>query len=340
MTASYRLVLRVDATPVTGLGHAVRVAGIVEELPKPIHIIVVGRGAALRALFPNAEHHEVPDDTTPLVDLARAHKAAGVLVDLPSHEGRVWTDPQDGGPYVIVINDYGGPIKADLIVNGTVLDEYHQYPLMTDTRRLLLGPRYTMIRMAFGRTPWREDRTSGVVIVAGSGTRAAEWTTLLTGAAVNRTSWGAITVVVGATFADIVGLQRKCDQIGVVLKVGLSGEELASTLADARVALITGGMIVYEALAVGVPAVVFPQLPDMPPEVTWLAARGCILDLGYDGGMNPAAVSAAVTRLLSDPALAKDMSARSRRLIDGRGIARAAEAIATLLRVPAAPRTA
>lgn len=106
---------------------------------------------------------------------------------------------------------------------------------------------------------------------------------------------------------------------------------MAEIFAATSVALITGGMVVYEALASGIPAVVFPQEKNLIPETRWLASKGAVLSLGFDGGMDMNRVSEAVSRLLDDKHLSSDMSQRQRSLIDGRGMARAAKAISELL---------
>jgi spore coat polysaccharide biosynthesis predicted glycosyltransferase SpsG len=207
---------------------------------------------------------------------------------------------------------------------------------MADTGRILKGPSYCLVRPAFGRTVWRgASATHGVVIVAGSGPRAGQWGEIVTGDGIDRGTWGPLTVVVGQTFARLDALRDQCARIGADLKIGVTAETLAETLASRRLALITGGVIVYEAMAVGVPAVVIPQVENLIAEAKWFAAHGCIHDLGFDAGMNPAVVASAVTRLLTDQQLANDMSTQSRRTIDGRGIIRAAAAITDLLRASA-----
>jgi len=103
-------------------------------------------------------------------------------------------------------------------------------------------------------------------------------------------------------------------------------------LSQASVALITGGMIVYEALAVGVPAVVFPQIQNLIPEAKWFAQRGCIVDLGYENGMDINLVSKSVDKLLESSSDRVAMSNLQRAVIDGHGMGRAAAEIDGLLR--------
>ena len=324
-----RLLIRVDATPETGLGHAARVAAVVEAMGVRPELVIAGEGDALPTLFSGGA---IVSSERDLAALASRHKADGILVDLPSYDDVALPAPVAGSPPLILIDDWGGKMQADLIVCSSVRSTSSDYPTMSDPARVLTGPSYCLVRPPFGRTHWRGDAAGGVVVVAGSGLRAQEWLDVLTGPALDRGEWTSLTVVVGATFGGRDTLARQCDRIGATLIVGAGAEALAAAMAGARVALVTGGMTVYECLAVGVPTVVFPQLPNLVQEAAWFSQRDCIENLGFDAGMEPTTVSAAVARLLTDQALAKHMSVRARSMIDGRGAFRVAESITQLLR--------
>ncbi len=329
MGQANRLLIRVDATPDSGLGHAVRVSSILEAMGERPDVVIAGAGDPLAAYFPGAEIVPPAQD---LGALAARHKSDGILVDLPAYHGVDLPSTSQGSPPLILIDDWGGTMRADLIVCGSLRSTPADYPAMTDPARILTGPSHCLVRSAFSRTPWRGSAAKGVAVVAGSGPRAQEWLRLLTGPHIDRGGWGAMTVVVGAAFPGLDVLAAQCERIGAALRVGLDADALAATMADARLALVTGGMTVYECMAVGVPTVVFPQLTNLVEEAAWFSERGCIENLGFDGGLEPAAVAAAAARLLTDHALAKHMSERARGLIDGRGALRVAGSIIHLLR--------
>jgi len=168
-------------------------------------------------------------------------------------------------------------------------------------------------------------------MVVGSGEGAARWAFFLVSSAIDRTGWGRPRLVVGAAFPERSVLAAACAAAGVELLVGLGAADLAALLASASVALITGGMIVLEALAVGVPAVVYPQVANLGPEARWLAARGGIIDLGAEGGFEAAVIRVAVNTVLGDREVAAKMSHCQRRLIDGLGAERTAASVLALL---------
>ena len=333
------VVIRVDADHSIGLGHAVRCAALAEALTEAsgggVAVTVVGAGTVLPGLFPGGQVLAIAaDDDDAFARILAEREPAAVVIDHPHRVGswvrRVRQTRPDAA--VVVIDDEGGERDADLVINGTVPDAYHHYSGLPERARMLLGPCYTLLRPAFGRVSWSpppaDSADAGVVMVVGSGARATRWVTFLLSKAVDRSGWGARPrLVVGAAFPEPAALAKACDAAGLSLAVGLGAVDLASALVSASVALITGGMIVCEALAVGVPMVVYPQEANLVPEARWLAARGCLIDLGAEGGFQALAVQAAVAALRGDRDRAEAMSRCQRRLMDGRGAERVAVAL-------------
>ena len=342
-TGHAQVLVLLEADHEIGLAHAIRVSAILDLLRSPHRVTVAGAGALLAEFFPGQRLLPVSvEDHGTFFSLIAETKADLVLVDHPRPGPGFWRGLGTvvRGIPVAAIDDEGGDVDADLVINGTVLDQYHHYPQLRAQARLLLGGEYSLIRPVFGATPWRNPREPSVLIVVGSADRARDWALQLVSGKVDLSNWGEVSMVVGRAFPEMPRLQRNCDALGVRLESGLSGERMAAAMSQAGVALITGGMIVYEALAIGVPAIVFPQIENLIPEAQWLARHGCIIDLGYDGGTNADLVAAAVSRLLSSPSERLAMSSAQRATIDGRGMARASQAIDELLADHALGRTA
>ena len=133
-----------------------------------------------------------------------------------------------------------------------------------------------------------------MTIVVGSGHRAAEWALSLAAGEVDTGDWGDATMIVGGTFPDIDELRARCGTQGIrfarlnkemaPLASSTVAKQMARTLASSTVALTTGGMIVYECVAMGVPTVVYPQEQNLVGECAWFESRGCVVSLGHEGG--------------------------------------------------------
>lgn len=324
------ILVRLDANHQIGLAHAIRVSAILDLLKVPHLITVAGTGGLIADFFPGQRllpaSVEEPNAFFSLIGEIRPDL---ILVDHPRLGSSFWhgLGVSANNIPVVAVDDEGGEVDADLVINGTVLDQYHHYPLLRAQASLLLGREYSLIRPVFGATTWRNPRESSVVIVVGSADRARDWALHLMSGKVDLSNWGKVRMIVGRAFPEMAQLQHNCDALGVFLESGLSGERMAEELSQASVALITGGMIVYEALAIGVPAIVFPQIENLIPEAQWFAEKGCIVNLGYEGGLNNGRVSEAVSRLLSSSSERLVMSSSQRATIDGYGMVRAAQAI-------------
>ena len=100
---------------------------------------------------------------------------------------------------------------------------------------------------------------------------------------------------------------------------------VAPALADADVAIVAGGMSLYEACAMGVPAVALPVVPAQAPTVRAFAARGAAVAPVSRADVRGAARAA--LNLLGNPQQRLALARRSARLVDGRGAWRAAAAV-------------
>jgi len=105
---------------------------------------------------------------------------------------------------------------------------------------------------------------------------------------------------------------------------------LAGELAACDVAVVGGGVSLYEACARGVAAVGVPVVVPQRPTVRGFVAAGAALG---DASTAPDAVRVArdVVRLLRQPAIRAALAAQGRKLVDGRGAGRVAEAIQQLV---------
>lgn len=322
-----KILLRLDAGA-AGLGHAVRTSGLLALLDPRPEIVLAGQGEGLEAWFPGIRRLDCAGPEA-LVELCRSERPDALLFDLPRYEMDLFDALRDTGVPSICVDDWGGEVAADLVINGTVIDAYHRYPRVADTATILAGGRYTLIRPAFGQTPWSDPDDAGLVIVIGSGERARDWAHLLLDG--DRAGWGPLTMIVGNAFPSRADFTASAARRGIEVRSGLDAARLAACLSRAALSLITGGMVVYEAMAVGVPAVVFPQLDNLVVEAEFLAAAGCIADLGPEGGMSWPVVSRTVSALLADRERRREMSRRQRAMVDGRGMERAAQAISRFL---------
>jgi spore coat polysaccharide biosynthesis predicted glycosyltransferase SpsG len=105
---------------------------------------------------------------------------------------------------------------------------------------------------------------------------------------------------------------------------------LSRELTRADVAIVGGGVSLYEACALGTPAVAVPVVAAQRPTVAGFVAEGAALGSAH-GTVAPRHVAANALAALRQPRLRRRLTRAARRLVDGRGAVRAARVIARLL---------
>lgn len=340
-----KLIIRVDATPEIGMGHAFRTSALVESLRDSFEPVLCGDDEKLEKAF-----HNVPRVA---LNEALKDEQALILVDHPKGLASV---PETKHPK-IVIDDFGNLKGADLVLNGTVTAGPTLYPELNDPDKLLLGPDFALLRQAFGQSsniekklaesqeaeeeeekpslftpirnfffaPKRYSRSEAylkqqrkitkkydILIIAGSGQKARDWVTEMTALF---GEWN-IAVVVGAQF------EGAADFGHLPFFQNLGAEPLTTLMRQSKMALVTGGMVLYECLAAGVPTVAFPSMEDMLPEISRLEDLGIVDNIASikDKPQH-------MRSLLMNKEFLAIRAEKGMKLVDGLGTKRAAEII-------------
>lgn len=183
-----KILIRMDADHHVGLAHAVRVSRLLAVgrmcfgTAWDFEVHLMGHVPEYANFFkPTTQVHgfsekEDHEDARAraVVRVAAEIDADVVMVDHPYLGLKSWRIFSTGGCPVIAIDDVGGPVIADVILNGTVLDAYHHYPHMADRNFIHCGGKYALINPCFGERRWKNPPDASLITVIGSGDRACE----------------------------------------------------------------------------------------------------------------------------------------------------------------------
>lgn len=114
----------------------------------------------------------------------------------------------------------------------------------------------------------------------------------------------------------------------------LPNDELMGLLADAQVALLAGGSLLVQALALGTPVVAAPLQDEQAARVRWLADAGAVRAVAVD---SPDALAAAVCALAGDAAERAALRTATQRLALTNGLDAAVDALGALAGLIPAP---
>ena len=252
-----------------------------------------------------------------------AGKPALLVVDDPNAAAaRVWVRKgRRRGIPVASIHDAGlARVDSDLLIDGSIGSDVHRAHAGQ-----LVGPKFAMLdptidaqrRRRCPRVPTR------LVIALGGGAHVFSLIGALARAIARRVPHADIRVARGFT-------ARRLPHLAAATWVH-APEGLAAELAQADAAIVAGGLTLYEACALGTPAVAVAVAAGQRHTVRAAAACGAIVDAGGPdfGVRDIARIANRAARLLGDRLARRRLSARARRLVDARGVWRVASALTT-----------
>lgn len=295
-----------------------RARALAESLDVPLAVSVRGGATAQRAA------RALGGDLVRTI--AAIHDADVLVVDDPSLDrGHQWiARARQAGVRAVSIHDGSRTHRADLVVCASI-----GASCQDNRSTVLQGPRFYLLdrKITGSHTRPRQlmsPRTPRVLVALGGGSHVKGVAQHLADAIHAACPRAEILVASGFSRG-----RRKPLRHGRWLS---TTDGLASALRECDVAVVAGGVTLYEACALGVPAVGLAVVPAQRRAIRAFAGRGAVVDAGGGAPANRVAAAAAgVARLLADIQLRSAMAARAKRLVDGRGAARVARRIRALL---------
>jgi spore coat polysaccharide biosynthesis predicted glycosyltransferase SpsG len=312
-----RVLFRAPAGPRRGFGHLVRCRSLARALG--VRPLIAIRGGLPARTAARALGCDVIEGSAAAV-IARVAPQVVVVDDPIASNARRWIAcARRFGCRVVTVHDLGlGACEGDLVVDGSIIVRRGR----SSGRPALLGPKFALLDPAFASPlrAVRHPRAPRVLIALGGGPRAALGYAIA--CAVHRElPWASIRIAGGFAVASASTRNR------IAWTGPLNG--LAGELAACDVAVVGGGVSLYEACARGVAAVGVPVVVPQRPTVRGFVTAGAALG---DAGRAPDAEQVArdVVNVLRQPALRRALAAQGRKLVDGRGAGRVAGAIRKL----------
>lgn len=141
-----------------------------------------------------------------------------------------------------------------------------------------------------------------------------------------------VRIVLGASFQWDEELEHLLARDGRFI-VERNISDMAGALRKADVALISGGTLLYEACASGVPAVVICQNDEQRAEADVAHASGAVINLGTNANVLDEDICSTIERLLGDGALREKMACQGLSLVSPDGAARLAARLLSSLKM-------
>ena len=338
-----RLLYRADGGHPIGTGHTYRAIRLLNRLSEMADIqatLVAGDTPAARAMTESVRAKVVyvppsfgPESVKPrfefasLASVLAARPYDAVVIDMLDTSASEMSALKRAVPRVASFDDRGdGRMQADALINVLVTEPYPE--TLPAELRLYQGPKYAALDSVYadarGAYRFHGGRLERVFVSLGGGD-AAGLTVKVARAlgrvpGVRRVEFG-----VGPAFPHQRDLENVLASAPFESEVFVSLPNLLERYLGCDLAIIAGGLTMYEACCIGAPALAVCQSIDHQFELAArLAAEGAMATAGYGEAASESKIAQAITRLASDEALRKAMSESGPRLVDGKGTERVA----------------
>lgn len=348
-----RLLIRADAGIVLGTGHVMRCLALAQawhDAGGRVCFAMAESTAAVRARVA-AESCDVADisakagthaDALQFTELANRCQCEWAAVDGYCFDQHYQQALKEHGLKLLFLDDYGHAkqYSADLVLNQNVSARKALYEHRSPQTRLLLGPRYCLLRREFAawRSWKREIPAFGRRVLVTMGGSDPE----------NFTAWAVdalskvevegleVIVVVGGSNPHAQTVERLAADSGKKITVRRDASNIAELMAWADVALSSAGTTCWELCQMGVPSLLVDVAANQTALATEMGRRGCAVHIGEPQGIRSAEIAIQVEALLKDEGRRTRFSIRCRELVDGRGAQRVVQAMTGRLRLRAA----
>jgi UDP-2,4-diacetamido-2,4,6-trideoxy-beta-L-altropyranose hydrolase len=346
---------RVDASTDMGTGHLMRcltladavarrggrVRFVSRSLPETLRAIVVERGHDLALLAgTSGPLDELPYSawlgTSQRIDAEETRRAladadwARLVVDHYAIDARWHRALREVCGTIIVIDDLANrEHDCDVLIDQNLHDNAHaRYERLVPAHcRLLLGPRYAMLRDEFRahRPTKGREVTVRRILIAFGGVDGSDLTTRAIEAAADLgLAEAQVDVVIGAQHHSRERIEAECDRLGYGCHV--QTKRIAELMAAADLAIGAGGSALWERCCMGLPALALLAAENQRAQLDEAAAHGLVYapERTSDAGTH---IAMHLRSLLANPGLRRAISRKGMQAVDGLGAQRVLRAL-------------
>lgn len=348
-----KIAIRTDASPQIGTGHLARCQSLADALhTRGAKVIFVCRHITEGA----AERLQAAGHTVICIDGAgesdELTHSAWLCGAQSEDAARTRAVLADFAPDWLIVDHYAldarwqralRAVAARIMVIDDLADREHDCDLLLDqnlyadmelryaqfvaaTAHLLLGPRYALLRPEFGAVRGRRrDGTLRSLLMFFGGVDASNQTgrvlALLPRALPPQVE---VDVVIGTAHPHGSEIKSTCAQFGYRCHVQTT--RMAQLMAEADLAIGTGGTAVWERCCTGLPALVWPVADNQRLQVATAAEAG-LLHAPPRIGEDDDTLVRQIAAMSDSPDLLRAMSAVGAAAVDGAGVARVCRAL-------------
>jgi UDP-2,4-diacetamido-2,4,6-trideoxy-beta-L-altropyranose hydrolase len=342
-TLGQELLIRADATTSMGTGHVMRCLALGQawlDDGGEATFISHCEAPALRRRITEAGcglieiggAHSASEGLEATMAAAADHPGAAIVLDGYQFDAAYQEAVKRTGRRLLVFDDYGHAKHycADLVVNQNPGAEDRPYRCEPNTQ-IMRGPRYAVLRPEFA--PWRSwERTipkkaRHILVTMGGSDPGNVTEQVIRALALLDVPGVEATVVTGAGNPHVESLRQVLADVGPWVTLVHDAADMAGMMAEADMAISSGGTTGLELAFMGLPSVMIALVENQASTVRHLARHRAAWGFGYAAHLDERMLAVRVASLLRDPSARREASRRGRALVDGFGAERVVAAL-------------
>jgi UDP-2,4-diacetamido-2,4,6-trideoxy-beta-L-altropyranose hydrolase len=330
------ILIRADASVEIGTGHVMRCLALAQAWQDAGGTAAFAMADSTPAILQrlateNFKVHKVwghsgtLDDAKCTNELARACGASWIVADGYAFDADYQRSIKDAGLNLLSVDDGGGAIHyfADLVLNQNLPASESAYLNRESSSRLLLGPRYALLRREF--RPWREWKREvgargGRVLVTMGGSDANNITLrvlqTLRMASIQNLD---LVIVVGGSNPHFESIASAVKDLPGKSRLERDAANMPELMAWADLAVSSAGSTCWEMCMLGLPAILIDTAENQRPIAEGLARLAISIHAGSSDSVSAEKIAAEIEGLLLSSECRSAMSRRGRGLVDGDG---------------------
>lgn len=345
------LLIRADAGVAIGTGHVMRCLALAQAWQDiggravfAMAEMTSAMGARLAAescqVVPIESQAGTSEDASQTIAIATEQKAEWIVVDGYHFTAEYQGVLKAAGFKLLFLDDYGHASNyfADIVLNQNVSATEALYASRAPEVRLLLGPRYCLLRREF--SAWRDWKREVAllgrrVLVTMGGSDPENLSARVVDALSQVRLEDLETIVVMGGSSPHSEVLESADSLGKSISVRRDVTNIAELMAWADVAVSSAGTTCWELCLLALPALLTDVAENQTALAHQLARRKCAIYLGGPQDFSAGHLADRLEQLLMSAETRQDLSARCRELVDGRGSTRVVAAMRADIRLRA-----
>src|SRR6266567_2515852 len=330
------ILIRVDASVKIGTGHVMRCLALAQAWQDSGGAAVFAMAESTPAILERLSGFQVcsvnptagtTEDACRTMEIARTNLAAWIVADGYSFGHGYHYEIKNAGFKLLYVDDgaEAGKFCADVVLNQNLHARDSPYREREPGTRLLLGPKYALLRREFKTwRGWRREPRSEVqrVLVTLGGSdplnlsqRAIRAIQLISKSQLE------ITVVAGGSNPHTPRLRTLVEKSSGRLRLLVDAVNMPELMAWADIAVSGAGSTCWEMCMLGLPAIVLDIAPNQVPLAHELDREGLAVHLPLSQATVPQ-LAEKIEFLIASSQLRSRMSQRATEVVDGRGAER------------------